>query len=207
MSDDQKWSVRPWYYSQVTADPVNPDVVYVMNLSTWRSIDGGKNWTRLRVPHGDTHQTWVDPKDPNRLINANDGGATVSLDYGKTWSSIYNQPTSQFYHVMTDSQWPYRIYGAQQDNSTVSIASRSDFGSIGERDWWPVAGCENAHIAIDPKCSNTPVIIPYLIDLSWHFRLLDAVTSQKATSGFTRDKFLCHQKQSGEDKNGSSDEI
>ena len=154
VSGDQRWGVRPWYYSQVTADPLNPDVVYVMNLSVWRSIDGGKNWNRVRVPHGDTHQTWIDPRDPNRLINANDGGATVSLDYGRTWSSIMNQPTSQFYHVITDNQWPYRLYGAQQDNSTVSIASRSDFGAIGERDWWPVAGCENAHIAIDPKEPN-----------------------------------------------------
>src|SRR6185369_14934715 len=100
---------------------------------------------------GDTHIMWVDPKDPNRLINGNDGGATISQDGGKTWSSIMNQPTAQFYHVITDNQWPYRIYGAQQDNSTVSIASRSDNGAIRERDWWPVAGCENAHIAVDPR--------------------------------------------------------
>ena len=153
-SGDQRWGVRPWYYSQVTADPTNPDALYVMNLAVWKSIDAGKSWTRVRVPHGDTHQMWIAPNDPNRLINANDGGATVSLDGGKSWSSIYNQPTAQFYHVTTDAQWPYRIYGAQQDNSTVSIASRSDFGAITERDWWPVAGCENAHIAIDPKDQN-----------------------------------------------------
>ena len=88
---------------------------------------------------------WVDPKDSKRLINGNDGGATISYDGGATWSSIYNQPTAQFYHVTTDNQWPYRIYGAQQDNTTVSIASRSDDGAIGERDCFPVAGCENAH--------------------------------------------------------------
>ncbi|MEP7383002.1 MAG: glycosyl hydrolase [Gemmatimonadota bacterium] len=148
---EQKFQVRPWYYSAVTADPSNENVVYVMNLQVWKSIDGGRTFSRLRVPHGDTHIMWVDPKDPNRLMNGNDGGGTVSLDGGTSWSSIYNQPTAQFYHVITDDQWPYRLYGAQQDNSAITIASRSDFGSIGERDWWSVAGCENAHIAVDPR--------------------------------------------------------
>ena len=153
-SGDQRWAVRPWYYSAVTADPTDENTVYVMNLSVWRSVDGGRNFTRVRVPHGDTHMMWIDPKDSRRLINGNDGGATVSYDYGATWSSIYNQPTAQFYHVTTDNQWPYRIYGAQQDNSTVSIASRSDDGAIGERDYFPVAGCENATIAVDPRDPN-----------------------------------------------------
>ena len=151
---EQKFQVRPWYYSAVTADPKNENVVYVMNLQVWKSIDGGKTFSRLRVPHGDTHIMWVDPNNPDRLMNGNDGGGTVSLDAGKSWSSIYNQPTSQFYHVITDNQWPYRLYGAQQDNSAITIASRSDFGSITERDWWSVAGCENAHIAIDPRNPN-----------------------------------------------------
>jgi len=153
-SDDQKWSVRPWYYSAVTADPTDENTVYVMNLQVWRSVDGGKTFSMVRVPHGDTHIMWIDPKDSRRLINGNDGGATISYDYGATWSTIYNQPTAQFYHVTTDNQWPYRIYGAQQDNSTVSIASRSDDGQIGERDYFPVAGCENATIAVDPRNPN-----------------------------------------------------
>ena len=150
----QQFQVRPWYYSAVTADPTNENTVYVMNLQVWKSIDAGRTFSRVRVPHGDTHIMWVDPKNADRLINGNDGGGTVSLDGGKSWSSTMNQPTAQFYHVITDNQWPYRLYGAQQDNSTVSIASRSDFGAIGERDWWPVAGCENAHIAVDPRNPN-----------------------------------------------------
>ena len=151
VNGDQKFQIRPFYYSAVTADPLNENTLYVMNLGVSRSIDGGKTFSAVRVPHGDTHIMWVDPKDPNRLINGNDGGATVSQDGGQTWSSIMNQPTAQFYHVVTDKQWPYRVYGAQQDNSTVSIASRSDNGTIGERNWWSVAGCENAHIAVDPR--------------------------------------------------------
>jgi photosystem II stability/assembly factor-like uncharacterized protein len=153
-TDDPKFHVRAWYYSAVTADPNDENTVYVMNLQVWRSVDGGRTFSRVRVPHGDTHIMWVDPKDSQRLINGNDGGATVSFDGGATWSSISNQPTAQFYHVTTDNQWPYRIYGAQQDNSTVSIASRSDDGAIGERDYFPVAGCENATIAVDPRNPN-----------------------------------------------------
>jgi photosystem II stability/assembly factor-like uncharacterized protein len=154
VSGDQRWGVRPWYYSEVTADPTDENTVYAMNLDVWRSVDGGKSWSKVRVPHGDTHIMWIDPHDSKRLINGNDGGATVSYDAGATWSSIYNQPTAQFYHVATDTQWPYRLYGAQQDNSTVSIASRSDDGAIGNSDWYPVAGCENATIAVDPRDPN-----------------------------------------------------
>ncbi|MEO8622345.1 MAG: glycosyl hydrolase, partial [bacterium] len=150
-SGDQRWQVRAWYYSTITADPQDENTVYVNNLGTWRSRDGGRTWTRIAVPHGDTHLLWIDPKDPKRMIHANDGGGTVSLDGGGTWSSIMNQPTSQFYHVTTDNQFPYRIYGAQQDNSAISIASRSDEGGIGERDYYSVAGCENATIAVDPR--------------------------------------------------------
>ena len=154
VNGEQKLNVRMWYYSTLTADPTDENTVYVMNLTVWKSIDGGKTFTRIRVPHGDTHAMWVDPRDGSRLINGNDGGGSVSLDGGASWSSIYNQPTAQFYHVITDNQWPYRIYGAQQDNSTISIPSRSDNGSIDESDWFAVAGCENAHIAVDPRDPN-----------------------------------------------------
>src|SRR4030095_922299 len=120
----------------------------------WRSVDGGRNFSMVRVEHGDTHIMWVDPNDSKHLINGNDGGATIPFDGGATWSTQENQPTAQFYHVTTDNQWPYRIYGAQQDNSTVSIASRSDDGQIGERDHFPLARCENATIAVDPRDPN-----------------------------------------------------
>ena len=150
-SGDQRFAVRPWYYSTVTADPKNVDALYVMNLQVNKSTDAGKTWKVVRAPHGDTHVLWIDPANPERMINGNDGGATVSLDGGQTWSPQDNQPTAQFYHVIADRQFPARLYGAQQDNTTVSIATRSDEGAIVERDWWPVAGCENAHIAVDPR--------------------------------------------------------
>ncbi|MFL5582899.1 MAG: VPS10 domain-containing protein [Gemmatimonadaceae bacterium] len=160
-SGDQKWMVRPWYYSVVEADPQDANTMYVMNLSTWRSEDGGRTFTRLRLPHGDTHALWIDPRDPTRMISGNDGGGTVSFDRGATWSTQANQPTAQFYHVTTDDQFPYRIYGAQQDNTTVSIASRSDRGSIGVRDWWPVGGGESAYIAPKPGDPNTVIAGTY----------------------------------------------
>ena len=148
---DQKFMVRPWYFSGVTADPKDDNTVYVLNLGTWRSVDGGRTFTRLHPPHGDDHILWIDPRDPARMIEGNDGGATVSLDGGATWSSVYNQPTAQFYHVITDDQFPYRIYGAQQDNTTVSIASRSDHGVIDQSDWHDVGGGESGYIAPKPR--------------------------------------------------------
>ncbi|HVZ76702.1 MAG TPA: glycosyl hydrolase, partial [Gemmatimonadaceae bacterium] len=161
VNGDQEFMVRPWYYSVVVADPKNENTVYVMNLSTWRSIDGGRTFQRMRVPHGDTHVLWVDPSDPSRMISGNDGGATVSFDGGQSWSTQMNQPTAQFYHVITDDQWPYRIYGAQQDNTTVSIVSRSDYGVIGPEEFFPVGGGESGYIAPKPGDPNTVVAGAY----------------------------------------------
>ena len=160
-SGEQRWMVRPWYYSIVTADPADTNTVYVMNLATWKSTDGGRTFTRMHVPHGDTHVLWVDPRDPQRMISGNDGGATISFDGGAVWSSIMNQPTAQFYHVTTDDQWPYRIYGAQQDNTTVSIRSRSDDGTIGVEDWYAVGGGESGYIAPKPGDPNTVIAGTY----------------------------------------------
>ncbi len=158
MNDDPRMWVRNWYYSAVTADPKDENTVYVMNLTILKSIDGGRTFTEMDVRHGDTHILWIDPADPRRMILGDDGGATVSFDGGRTWSPQHNQPTAQFYHVNADTQFPYRIYGAQQDNSAISMSSRGeepdDGGGIGPRSYFSVAGCENATIAFDPRDPN-----------------------------------------------------
>ena len=141
---------RAWYYIHITADPVNEDTVYVMNVPLMKSIDGGKTWTKMTTPHSDHHDHWINPADNRNMISANDGGATITFDGGETWSSIMNQPTSQFYRVTTDNQVPFRIYGGQQDNTTVSIASRSLYRGISVADYYDVGGGESAHIAFDP---------------------------------------------------------
>jgi len=151
MNGDQDFMVRPWYYGLISADPKDPNVVWVMNLSTYKSIDGGHSFQRMRVPHGDDHELWIDPQDPNRMIEGNDGGATLSLDGGENWSSQDNQPTAQFYHVLADNQFPYRLYGAQQDNSSVRIKSRSDEGVISRQDWDALPFGESGYLAVDPR--------------------------------------------------------
>ena len=141
---------RAWYYIHITADPVDADTVWVLNVPLMKSIDGGKNWEKISTPHGDHHDHWINPDDNRNMINGNDGGATITFDGGKTWSSIMNQPTAQFYRVTTDNQVPFRIYAGQQDNSTVAIASRAFDGGIGVEDYYDVGGGESAHIAFDP---------------------------------------------------------
>jgi photosystem II stability/assembly factor-like uncharacterized protein len=142
---------RAWYYTRIYADPVDVDGVYVVNVSYHHSTDGGRTFESDRAPHGDHHDLWIAPEDPERMIIGDDGGAQVSFDRGENWSTYYNQPTSQFYRVTTDNSFPYRIYGAQQDNSTVRIRHRTDGGTIGESDWESTAGGESAHLAPDPK--------------------------------------------------------
>ena len=142
---------RAWYYSRIYADTQNEDKVYVMNVSYGVSTDGGKTFTLKNAPHGDHHDLWIDPNNNQRMIIADDGGAQVSNDGGENWTTYYNQPTAQFYRVTTDNHFPYRIYGAQQDNSTVRILHRSSGNSITEREWEPTAGGESAHLAPDPK--------------------------------------------------------
>jgi photosystem II stability/assembly factor-like uncharacterized protein len=151
VNDDHRFRQRAWYYSHVFADPVSPDVVYVLDTGAFRSADGGKTFELMPAPHGDHHALWIDPTDPRRLINGSDGGASISVDGGRAWSAPYNQPTAQFYHVAVDNRWPYRVYGAQQDNSTIAIASRDDMGVIGRQDWFEVGGGESGFIAPDPK--------------------------------------------------------
>jgi photosystem II stability/assembly factor-like uncharacterized protein len=145
---------RAFYYMHIVADPKSPDVVYVMNVEFGKSVDGGRTFSRIRPPHGDNHALWIDPVNTERMIEGNDGGATVTLDGGKHWSSVLNQPTAQFYHVITDNRTPYHVYGAQQDNSTIAIVSRGDSGSIDRPEWYPVGGGESGYIAPDPRDPN-----------------------------------------------------
>jgi photosystem II stability/assembly factor-like uncharacterized protein len=145
---------RPWYYMHVIADPQDANTLYVMDVDAYRSTDGGRSFNKIRLPHGDNHGLWIDPKNTNRMIGTNDGGATVTLDGGKTWSRQDNQPTAQFYHVIADTRTPYYIYGAQQDNSTVGIATRSDEGTIDRSHWYPVGGGEAGYIAPYPPDPN-----------------------------------------------------
>ena len=150
LTDDHRFRQRAWYYSHIFADPKSADTVYILNTAAYRSNDGGKTFTNLRAPHGDNHGLWIDPTNPKRIMNGNDGGATISTNGGNSWTTEYNQPTAQFYHVTTDNRFPYSIYGAQQDNSTVGIASASPEGAIDRSDWYDVGGGESGYIAPDP---------------------------------------------------------
>ena len=150
MSGDNNIRQRAWYYTKVFVDPKNADVVYCPNVNFMRSRDGGRTFQSLRTPHGDHHDLWIDPENGDRLIVADDGGAQVSFDGGNNWSTYMNQPTAQFYRVSTDNSFPYRILGAQQDNSTVRIKSRTTGMGITEQDWQPTAGSESGYVVADP---------------------------------------------------------
>ena len=141
---------RAWYYTRIYADTKDEDVVYVMNVRYHKSKDGGKTFKPYAAPHGDHHDLWVAPEDPNRMIIGDDGGAQVTFDGGDNWTTYHNQPTAQFYRVTTDNDFPYRIYAAQQDNSTIRIRHRTNGSSIGEQDWESTAGGESAHLAPSP---------------------------------------------------------
>ncbi|MAP55145.1 glycosyl hydrolase [Altibacter sp.] len=151
INSERKLRQRAWYYTRIYADPVDEDVMYVLNVNYHKSTDGGKTYETYNAPHGDHHDLWIAPENPNRMIIGDDGGAQVTYDGGETWSTYYNQPTSQFYRVTTDNSFPYRIYAAQQDNSTIRIKHRNEGWSIDEDDWESTAGGESAHIAVDPE--------------------------------------------------------
>jgi len=158
VNEDRNLRQRAWYYTRVYADPADEESVYVLNVRFHYSKDGGRSFSEIDVPHGDNHDLWIDPNDPLRMIQSNDGGANVSFDRGETWSVQSNQPTAQMYRVSTDNDFPYRLLGGQQDNSAVRIRSRSAFGnSIGVRDWEPTAGGESGHIAAKPD--NPDIVV------------------------------------------------
>jgi len=149
LSEERRIQTRSWYYMNITADPLNADVVYAINADVMKSIDGGRTFALQNATHGDNHQLWINPRDSRYLVNANDGGASVSLDGGKSWSTQDNQPTAQFYHVIVDDAYPYRLYSGQQDNTSVVIRSRTDGGAITASDWIDGPGCESANIGVD----------------------------------------------------------
>jgi len=150
-NDDRNLRQRAWYYSRIYADTQDEDIVYVMNVDYHKSKDGGKTFESYRAPHGDHHDLWIAPEDNQRMVIGDDGGAQVSFDQGENWTTYHNQPTAQFYRVTTDNHFPYRIYGAQQDNSTIRILHRTDDSEISESHWESTAGGESAHLAVDPE--------------------------------------------------------
>jgi photosystem II stability/assembly factor-like uncharacterized protein len=151
VSQDGRIRQRAWYFSKTYADPQNVDTVYVVNTGLLRSTDGGRTFDLVAATHGDHHALWLDPADSRRMINANDGGASISLDGGTTWSTQDNQPTAAFYHVAADNRFPYYLYGAQQDNSNLAVASYDDQGVIGPTDWYPAGGGECGFVIPDPR--------------------------------------------------------
>ncbi len=150
VTGDHRFLQRAFYYTHIFADPKDEDRIYIQNVGSYRSTDAGKTWQTLRPPHGDNHALWIDSENPNRIIAGDDGGAAISVDGGNSWTAEDNQPTAQFYHVAADNQFHYFLYGAQQDNSTVGIASATDHGYIGRQDWYDVGGGESGYIVPDP---------------------------------------------------------
>ncbi len=150
INDKNDYRQRAWYFNTVFSDPKSPDVVYVLNTGLYKSTDAGKTFKALRPRHGDNHELWIDPTDPKHMINGNDGGANISLDGGDTWSSENNQPTAQIYHIATDNAFPYRLYGDQQDNTSISVATAGRGGGVGIEDYEEVGGGESGFIIPDP---------------------------------------------------------
>lgn len=155
-SKDRVTIARAWYYIEIFADPQNPEIVYVLNAPMLKSIDGGKTFTSISNPHSDQHDMWINANNPQNIILGNDGGACVTFNGGQTWSSQKNQPTAQFYRIIADNRFPYYLYGGQQDNSAIAIASRTKGTGIGWKDWYSVAGGESAFLAFD---SDDPKLV------------------------------------------------
>ncbi len=155
LTGEARLAGRPFYYHHVNADPVDPNTVYVLNTRLWRSVDGGESFDMIPVPHGDVHDLWIDPDDPSIFVAATDGGASVTLNGGRTFSTVYNQPTAEFYDVMVDHGSPYRIYGSQQDNTTISVPVEPTSNQLRPQEGWAyAAGCETGAIAFDPDDPN-----------------------------------------------------
>ena len=166
VNEDANLLQRPWYYHHIVADPGDENTVFVLNVFLWKSADGGETFERVFTPHPDHHDLWIDPANPRRMVNGSDGGASVSFDGGLSWSSLLNQSTAQLYHVTADHQTPYRLYASQQDNTSISVPVRSDFGRISIEDWYTVGGGEDGYIAVNTEDPN----IVYAGDHHWVYR-------------------------------------
>jgi photosystem II stability/assembly factor-like uncharacterized protein len=177
-SEDRELRQRAWYYSRITADSENPDVVYALNVPFLKSTDGGRTFKEMETPHSDHHDLWIDPANNQRMIVANDGGAQVSTDGGVNWTTYHNQPTAQFYRVTTDQSFPFKILGAQQDNSTVRISHRSTGSTLTDKDWEISAGGESAHLAPDP---NNPEVV-YAGTYKGYMSRFDHTTGQERST-------------------------
>ena len=151
LSEDRRLRQRAWYYSHIFADPGDADSVWVLNVEMFKSIDAGKTFEAVPAPHGDNHDLWIDPKQPSRIVLGNDGGATISYTGGRSWSSQYTQPTAELYHVTTDTRMPYRLYGSQQDNTSISVPSRSNHGAITATEWFIIGGGEAGYVQTHPE--------------------------------------------------------
>ncbi len=151
VNSDRNIQQRAWYYMHVYADPVDTGTVWILNVGLWRSDDGGKTFNPVRAPHGDHHDLWINPDDPRVMINGNDGGANISYHGGKSWSTQANQPTAEMYRVTVNRAFPYRVYGCQQDNTCVSVPSRTPSSGITQAHWYVIGGCESGHVAVDPR--------------------------------------------------------
>ena len=178
VNSDRALRQRAWYYTRITADTQDEDKVWVMNVSYGVSKDGGVTFELKNAPHGDHHDLWIDPNNNQRMVVADDGGAQVSNDGGENWTTYHNQPTAQFYRVTTDNSFPYRIYGAQQDNSSVRINHRGTGGSITERDWIALSIGESAHLAPDPLNNN----IIYGSDYKGYMSMQNLETGQERST-------------------------
>ncbi|RIV18632.1 glycosyl hydrolase [Fibrisoma montanum] len=178
INQDRTLLQRAWYYCRIYADSQNEDLVYVMNVSYGVSKDGGRTFELKNAPHGDHHDLWIDPENNQRMAIADDGGAQISNDGGNNWTTYHNQPTAQFYRVSTDNQFPYRIYGAQQDNSSVRIPHRTGGAAITEKDWVALAIGESAHLAPDPL--NSEVV--YGGDYKGYMTMQDLATGQERST-------------------------
>ncbi len=154
LSDKIELRERGWYYNHFFADTQDPETCYVQSMQAWKSIDGGRTWSAYATPHGDHHDLWIDPRNNRRMIEGSDGGGSVTLNGGEAWSTLYNQPTASIFHLDTDTNFPYRVYGTQMDNTGICVPSRSDEGVIPWKDCYTIGSSESGFIAVRPDNSD-----------------------------------------------------